>query len=176
MIAIPERHDFEQYFFADPTVEELAPLIERFQRPVILCAPRLGQALERRGRDVATLDVDERFAHLRGFVKWNIRRPAPIPFKPDFIFCDPPFFGVSLTELFAAIRLVAGFDMRTPVAVSYLSRRAGALTRAFEPFGLAPTAYRPAYMSVENSGRTAIELFANFDDPLWAKPSRLRIA
>lgn len=167
MIAFAERHEFDQYFFADPTLDDLCGVLERFQRPVILCAPRLGEAMERRGRVVATLDIDERFARLRGFVKWNIRRPTPLDFKPDLIFCDPPFFGVSLSELFSAIRLLAGFDLTTPVAVSYLSRRAAAITGALRPFGLEATAYRPAYVSVENAGRTSIELFANFADPLW---------
>jgi hypothetical protein len=167
MIAFAERHEFEQYFFAERTLDDLCELLGRFQRPVILCAPRLGEAMERRGRTVATLDVDERFARLRGFVKWNIRRPAPLGFKPDLILCDPPFFGVSLGELFLSIRLLARFDTTTPVAVSYLSRRAAAITAALRPFGVEATAYRPAYVSVENAGRTEIELFANFADPLW---------
>src|SRR5262245_62148639 len=100
MVAFDERHEFEQYFFAGPTLGELCGLLERFARPVILCAPRLGEAMEQRGHVVPTLDLDERFAHLRGFVRWNIRRPHPLAFKPDLIICDPPFFGVSLSELF----------------------------------------------------------------------------
>src|SRR5262249_1967369 len=124
---------------------------------------------EQRGHVVPTLDLDERFAHLRGFVRWNIRRPTPLMFKPDLIICDPPFFGVSLSELFGAIRLLACFDTWTCVAVSYLSRRAGAITGTCRPFNLRGTAYRPAYVSVENAGRTSIELFANFHDPLWGR-------
>ncbi len=176
MIAFAERHEFEQYFFAGPTLDEMCCMLERFERPVVLCAPRLGEAMERRGRVVATLDIDERFAKLRGFVKWNIRRPAPLGFKPDLIVCDPPFFGVALSELFSAIRLLAGFDLATNVAVSYLSRRSAAITGTFAPFGLEATAYRPAYVSVENAGRTAIEVFANFADPLWEARGRLRSA
>ncbi len=156
MIAFGERHEFEQYFFAEPTLDEMCGMVDRFARPVILCAPRLGEAMERRGRIVTTLDIDERFARLRRFVKWNIRRPTPLGFKPDLIVCDPPFFGVSLSELFGAVRLLAGFDLATPVAISYLSRRATAITGTFRPFALEATAYRPAYVSVENAGRTAI--------------------
>lgn len=176
MIAFNERHEFEQYFFAGPTLDELCRLLERHERPVVVCAPRLGEAMERRGRVVPTLDVDERFARLRGFVPWNIRRPIPLGFVPDLIVCDPPFFGVSLTELSRALRVLAGFDDSVRVAVSYLSRRGAALTGALRRFDLRATGYRPVYMSVENAGRTSIELFANFDDPLWpASPARLAV-
>src|SRR5262249_19150416 len=143
MIAFEEKHEFEQYFFATPTLGDLCGLLARYERPVILCAPRLGQAMAAQGRPVTTLDIDERFGHLRGFVCWNIRRPAPLGFKPGLILCDPPFFGVSLSELFRAIRVLAQFDLSTPVAVSYLSRRADAITATFDPFSLRATAYRP---------------------------------
>lgn len=176
MIAFAECNAFEHYFFAEPTLDEMCDMLARFENPVILSAPRLGAAMERRGCVVPTLDIDERFSALSGFVKWNIRRPAPLSFKPDLIVCDPPFFGVSLPELSNAISLLAGFDPTTRLAMPYLSRQATAITETFRSFGLAATAYRPAYVNTENAMRTSIELFANFDDPLWTPSERLKIA
>lgn len=114
-----EEHAREQYFFDAPTLDRLATFVERFERPCLLCAPMLGRTLHDRGRAVATLDVDERFAHLAEFRRWDLYRPTPLPERYDLILCDPPFFNVSLSQLFAALRLLAQFDFRQPLVVSH---------------------------------------------------------
>lgn len=167
MIALQERHELEQYFFDRRTIADLSSLIRAHTSPLLLCAPTLARALAQEGRHVWALDIDDRFAALPGYTRWNIRRPTPVDFQPTLIFCDPPFFSVSLSDLFRAVRLLANFDFTTPIAISYLTRRARAIESVFSPFHLRATGYRPTYQTVKNIQRNDIQVFANFPCHLW---------
>lgn len=152
-----EIHRREQYFFDGDTLEHLAAVVDQFDRPVLLCAPMLGQYLHERGRDVTVLDLDMRFADLPGFRRWDIHKPEWLGFKPGLILCDPPFHTVKLDRLFRAIRVLAGHDYQVPLAVSWLVRRQGALLSTFGLFGLEPTGFRPGYVTVPE--RVEIEFY-----------------
>ena len=161
-----ERHENEQYFFNCRTIDAVADLLEPFERPCVLCAPMVGVELEDRGLDATTLDVDERFASLRGFRRWNIHRPEHLADRFGVIFCDPPFFNVSLDRLFRAVRVLAQYDVNRPVAITYLARRRDALLSTFEPFKLRPLAIDLGYATVRKCRKNDIELYANFEPPI----------
>jgi hypothetical protein len=158
-----ERHEREQYFFDADTIRVLADFVESFERPCCLCAPMLGRELHRRGRVVRVLDVDRRFADLAGFVEWDLYRPQHLQEEFDLVLCDPPFFNVSLSRLFTAVRMLCHFDLTKRVMISYPVRRSGAILGTFTPFGLRATGYHPAYQTVEKCEKNDIEFFANFD-------------
>jgi len=158
-----EIHANEQYFFDQPTLDRLCDLLIGFDRVCVLCAPRLGGALEQRGREVRTLDIDDRFEHLHGFLRWDLDRPEHLGERFDVILCDPPFFNVSLSQLFTAIRMLSGFDFTQKIAVSYLTRRAEAVLGTFAPFNLRPTGVHPGYVTVQQCAKNDIEFYANFD-------------
>lgn len=161
-----ERHEREQYFFDADTIRVLADFAESFEHPCCLCAPMLGRELHRRGRAVRVLDVDRRFADLAGFVEWDLYRPRHLREEFDLVLCDPPFFNVSLSQLFTAVRMLCNFDVSKRVMISYPVRRAGAILGAFAPFALRATGYRPAYQTVQKCEKNDIEFYANFDaDP-----------
>ena len=157
-----ERHEREQYFFDAETLGALGDFVARFERPCCLCAPMVGRELHRRGLAVRVLDVDRRFADLPGFVEWDLYRPRHLDETFDLILCDPPFFNVSLSQLFTAVRLLAHFDLSTRVMISYPVRRRRALLGTFAPFTLAPTGYRPGYQTVQQCEKNDIEFYANF--------------
>jgi hypothetical protein len=157
-----ERHEREQYFFDAETLGVLADFVSRFERPCCLCAPMVGRELHRRGRTVRVLDVDRRFADLPGFVEWDLYRPRHLDETFDLILCDPPFFNVSLSQLFTAVRLLAHFDVASNVMISYPVRRRGAILGTFRPFALRPTGYRPGYQTVQQCDKNDIEFYANF--------------
>lgn len=158
-----ERHDQEQYFFNQQTVDAVADLLEPFERPCVLCAPMVGIELEDRGTDVVTLDIDERFNALRSFRRWDLYRPERIEQRFGVIFVDPPFFGPSLSQLFHALRVLAHFDFTQRIAVSYLVRRRNAVLGTFVPFMLRATGFCPGYRTVKRCERNDIEVFANFE-------------
>jgi hypothetical protein len=157
-----ERHEREQYFFDATTLAELADVVGGFGRVCCLCAPMLGRELHRRGRPVRVLDVDRRFADVPGFVEWDLCRPAYLDDEFDLVVCDPPFFNVSLSQLFTAVRLLCHFNLGKPVMISYPVRRQRAILGTFAPFGLRPTGYRPGYLTVQECEKNEIEFYANF--------------
>ena len=168
-----EHHEREQYFFDAATLDELTRFVARFERPCLLCAPMLGRTLHRRGRDVRVLDVDRRFADVPGFVEWDVYRPRHLDEAFDLVVCDPPFFNVSLSQLFTAVRLLCRFDFGHRLMISYPVRRRGALLGTFAPFNLAPTGSRPEYLSVQRCGKNDIEFYANFETGLVAGPDHV---
>ncbi|MBV9867877.1 MAG: hypothetical protein JO316_21190 [Abitibacteriaceae bacterium] len=161
-----EKHENEQYFFDPPTLQHLAGFVEQFSRPCCLCTPLLGQELEQRRVPVTTLDIDERFVHLKSFRHYDIYRPAWLGEAFDLIICDPPFFKVSLAQLFKAIRLLSCHNYEQPLLICYLSRRAANVTGTFACFNLEPTGYRPNYQTVQRVERNEIEIFGNLGNAL----------
>ena len=161
-----ENHQNEQYFFDQPTIEAMCDWLEEFENPCVICAPMLGRSMHDRGKDIATLDIDERFSDLPRFRRWDLYRPEHLDERFDVIVCDPPFFNVSLSQLFQAMRLLSHFDFDQRLMIGYLSRRASAVVGTFAKFGLEPTGQCPAYQTVKNCERNDIEFFANFETGL----------
>ncbi len=157
-----EQHAIEQYFWDEATINQVAAVAARFPNPCCLCAPMVGRELEKRGLETRVLDVDERFADLKGFRRFDLYRPAWLGEEFGVIVCDPPFWIVSLSQLFTAIRLLARHDYAQPLAICYPTRRGASLTGTFARFGLAPTGFLPKYITVQDTERNQIEFFANF--------------
>ena len=156
-----ELHKNEQYFFQEKTLEALADFLSRYERPCCLCAPMLGKRLAERGFPVTVLDNDKRFARVKGFQSFDLYRPVWLSQRFDVILCDPPFFSVSLAQLFVVLRQLSHYEFAQPILVSYLSRRATAVTATFYPFGLQPAGLYPQYQTVQKVERNHIEFFSN---------------
>ena len=156
-----ERHENEQYFFDDATVDHLARFISRFSAPCCICAPTVGKRLAETNVDVTVLDIDKRFKEVTGFQVYDLYKPTWLEKKFDIIICDPPFFNVSLSQLFRALRMLAHHDFSQPMLISHLSRRSNAIEGTFAPFQLKATGYCPGYQTVKNCDRNAIEFFGN---------------
>ncbi len=156
-----ERHENEQYFFDEATLERLATFVRGFESPCLICAPLLGRRVAESGHPVRVLDIDERFSQVPGFRHFDLQRPEWLGEEYDLILCDPPFYNVSLARLFAGLRVLARNDFRQPLVVSYLSRRANAVLGTFGPFGIERPGIRVGYQTVQPTERNEIELFTN---------------
>ncbi len=156
-----ELHENEQYFFDEPTLRELAAFLSRFGSIGCVCAPMLGKCLVEMGANVAILDIDDRFSDLKGFVEYNLYKPHWLGTEFDVILCDPPFFNVSLSQLFSALRMLSLNRFTQPLMVSYLKRRENAILGTFAKFGLAPTGYEPGYQTIQECEKNRIEFFSN---------------
>lgn len=167
-----ERHENEQYFFTPKTTERLADFAARFANPCCICAPSVGAELGRRGVPVRVLDIDERFARTPGFRRYDLFRPEWLGEEFGIILCDPPFFNVSLSQLFAALRLLSRGNYEQPLLISYLSRRAVSLRGTFARYNLAPTGYCPRYQTVQALSRNDVEFFGNLSPELHAELAR----
>lgn len=164
-----ERHEHEQYFFVPETTEHLAGFAARFERPCCLCAPSVGVALGQRRVAARLLEIDERFEQTPGFLRWDLYRPRALEERFGLILCDPPFLKVSPSQLFAAVRTLAGGDLSQPLLICYPHDRAAALLGTFAPFGLRATGYHPRYISVQAHGPGDIEFYGNLSDELHAR-------
>jgi len=158
-----ENHKAEQYFFAESTVEGLADFLEGYENPCCLCTPMVGRRMAERGRRCAVLDSDERFGDVPGFVKYDLYRPTWLDQRFDVILCDPPFFNVSLSQLFKALRELSHHDFAQPLVLAYLSRRADAVLGSLHLFGVRPTGLIPNYRTVQQIDKNLIELYSNVD-------------
>jgi hypothetical protein len=159
--SMDERHENEQYLFDAPTLARLAGFLSGWERVCCLCAPLLGQHLARHGVAVTILDIDERFAGTPGFRRFDIYRPERLAARFSLIVCDPPFHKVSLSQLFAAVRVLSRYDLQQPLLISFLERRSAAMLGTFAPFGLRPTGYRPSHLTVQPGERTRVQFFSN---------------
>jgi len=156
-----ENHQREQYFFDQDTLNQLADFAGSYRNPCCLCTPLLGQELTGRGIETRILDIDERFSHLPGFKAFDIYKPAWLGEEYGLIICDPPFFNVSLSQLFKAIRILSRYDYRQPLLLCYLARRAANVLGTFSHFNLQPSGFYPTYQTVTKIDRNHIEFFSN---------------
>ena len=159
-----ELHEHEQYFFDEPTLSHLANFVSNWKSPCCLCTPSLGKKLVESGIDATILDVDKRFSDVQGFVYYDIYKPQWQTRTFDLIICDPPFFNVSLSQLFSAIRMLSHHNFEQPILVSYLTRRSSAIRGTFAPFQLRESGYFPGYQTVRKIEKNEIEFFGNLSD------------
>jgi len=164
-----EKHEHEQYFWTPETVNGLADFLAEFEHPCCICAPMVGAELARRGKRVTNLDRDTRFSEHAGFRPYDLYRPEYLPERFDIILCDPPFFVMSLSQVFQGLRVLAQYDFTQPLLIAYVARRSESIIGTFTPFGLRATGVSPAYVSVQNIERNRIELFGNLSDPQQAR-------
>ena len=160
---IEEKHENEQYFFTDKTVEYLTRAAMSFDKICCICCPSIGKRLEAMGTDVTILDIDERFNNLEGFEFWDIKNPTYISDEYDLIIMDPPFFNVSMREIRKAIQMLTHYDTKkTKLMISYLSRREKAFKNGMKPFNMEAMEYVPEYNTVDvTEAKNRIEFYVN---------------
>ncbi len=156
-----ENHKREQYFFDKSTAKKIVDFIKQYKNPCLLCAPTIGIELDSLGLKYSLLDIDERFSNLQGFRFYDMTRPEWIENQFGIIFCDPPFFTVSLSKLYHAIRMLSHYKFTQPLMISYLTRRAKKFLTSFSSFNVTSTGFKPNYITVEKSKKNDIEFFGN---------------
>ena len=157
-----ELRENEQFFFDQETLNHLTDFLKTFENPCVLCAPLVGESLEKQNKNCSILDIDERFSFLSGFQYFDIRKPKWISNeKFGIILCDPPFFNVKLSQLLKALSLLSHYDYNQPVLISYLCRREKRFLQTFTPYNLRPMGYYPSYKNINQNERNKIEFYGN---------------
>jgi len=178
-----ELHENEQYFFDEPTLKRFSLFLKSGYENIYiccLCIPLLGKRLlEECCMNVDILDIDERFSDLKtqricepNFILYDLKHPRFLPrTQYGLIICDPPFFSVSLSQLFKSIYELSHYNFNQKIMISYLKRREMALLGTFDKFNLKPTGFYPTYQTVDTTDRNKIEFYSNiedFDKQPWA--------
>lgn len=156
-INLQEKHELEQYWFAPSTLADLSALIGDSKFPCFLCAPMAATMFASK-ESIRVLDIDERFAYLPGFLKWNVYRPQTLGEQYGVLIVDPPFTKVNLGQLYSAVNVLCEKDTSRKIVIAYPVRREAAILATFAPFNLKPTGIFPKYVTVN----TPIQFYANF--------------
>ena len=165
-----QKFEIEQFFFDKPALVRLAELASFYENPCCLCTPAVGQELTDRGRNVRVLDIDERFAYLPGYRRFDLYEPEDFGEKYDLIICDAPLFTIPMSQLFDVIKMLSQNDYTQQMIVTYKTEFAPAILEAFTPFGLESTGYYPPYL-IDMSQRI-VEFFGNLGPERHAWLSR----
>lgn len=174
---IPEKREYEQFFFSEESLTRLVRVVESFKNPCLLCAPTLGAELEKREKKCRTLDIDTRFSELMSFKYYDISQPISLNENYDVLLCDPPF-KFDVRQISEAIDALKSED--TTVIVSWYQSRLDQFLRAFptlRPVGVTLT-YREYDIPFYNQddavrfGKVVVQLYSN--DPerirtLWER-------
>jgi hypothetical protein len=160
-----ELRENEQYFFDEETIVHLANFARVYANPCCLCAPTVGRELERLGFKVRTLDLDDRFKVLEGFLHYNLSCPNWLGEDFGIILFDPPFFNATpVSMLVDAVRMLARYTSGQKLLISWPIRRSKTLLEGFSEFDLVATGYHPGYVTVANNGKNAIEFYGNLEE------------
>ena len=110
LAGVVEDHRLEQFYWDEPTRARLLDRLGEYRAPLLVGTPSLAVDAENAGLTTYTLlDVDERFAFLPGFRRYDLFDDAETPeFDCDAIFCDPPFANFELDQLKAALTRLVG--------------------------------------------------------------------
>ena len=162
-----ERHDLEQYFWSEKTVQGLQQALSYQTDVCCLTTPSLAHAWHVDGRDEVLLDIDERFRYLPRFRRFDLREPeAPRP-DEDFgmIVIDPPFFYIPMQQIRNAVLTVSRGRTDIPLLIGFLVREEAHLLEVFSHFGLQKTKFPLEYATVKPNKWANYALYSNIDLP-----------
>ena len=163
-----ENRDNEQFFWTSDTVKRIMKATEYMYECCCFTTPSLAHAYHEQGREEKLLDIDERFAYLPRFEKFDIKDPhEPEEGAGAFsvIVIDPPFFVTSLQELFDATNVITGHDYSTKIIIGFLIRYEKTLLEVFKPYGISETSASLEYAHIKPNKWRNFALYSNIDLP-----------
>ena len=143
---VEEDHRIEQWWWDDATVARLLHRMSAYDSPLLLGTPSLAVAAHAAKLPHTLLDLDERFAFLPSYRRFDLHRPEPPPgplAAHDAVFCDPPFSNLALDQLRVALDALG--CSAANLFIAYNARREAELLHALAPWQLArehPLGYR----------------------------------
>lgn len=160
-----ERYDLEQYFWTEDTVNRLLKSLEFMDNCCCLTTPSLGEGFFRIGREEVVLDIDTRFDYLPKFRYFDIR--APVAQEEDFriIILDPPFFYLSMEQIYNSVLAITKGNFDTKILIGFLKREEKTLLTTFKKFNLRETNFKLEYATTRPNKWKNYALYSNIDLP-----------
>ena len=163
---MPERHEYEQFFWTRDTVLRLMKACEFIPDACCLTTPSLAYAWHQNGREELLLDIDERFADMvPRYRYYDVRVPTAVNETFQIIIMDPPFFVVPIADFRRAVDVITGSDFKTKFMVGFLKRKEKELLQIFAPYRLRRTAFNLEYASIKPNKWRNFCLYSNIDLP-----------
>ncbi|CAB9530917.1 Probable N6-adenine methyltransferase [Seminavis robusta] len=135
LAGLKELHEYEQFFYDKVTCRQLYQLVDRYEKPLLVCNPSLAVQAEKNNRPYMLLDRDERFSFLSGYQRFDLTAPFLVTrYDYDAVFIDPPFANVTPKQLATCLKRMAPTQSHAavPVYIGYNAKRETELVRAFE--------------------------------------------
>ena len=164
---IKERHDLEQFFWTGDIVKKLLTACEYTSDCCCFTTPSLAEGFRCVNRDEKLLDIDERFSYLKLFEKFDIKNPHCPDGAGNFnlIIIDPPFFNVTIKELFEATNYITNNNYNTNLIIAFLVRCEYSLLEIFKPYGISETSTQLEYAHIKPNKWKNFKLYSNIDLP-----------
>lgn len=155
---VPPDFTLSQIFFTQQTASALVRALDGYANPCCLCTPRLAAEWSRRGRRVALLDIDPKFAEFAEFLPYDLRQPQPINREFDVIVADPPFFIPE--PVYQAINVLTR-DCRPDLFLVFAVEHEAELLRLFAKYRLQPTDFKLRHSNVKASHQSLFRLYGS---------------
>ncbi len=162
-----ERHDLEQYFWTEETVQRIINAIKEYTDCCCLTTPSLAHALHIEGKEEALFDIDTRFDYLPKFRYYDINKKDLDTVDETFriVVFDPPFFYIEMEQMFKAVMKIVNNNTKTKLLIGFLKREEKSLMQHFGVFGIKPTNFQLNYATVKPNKWKNYCLYSNIDLP-----------
>ncbi len=160
-----ERHDLEQYFWSEDTVNRLLYSLSYIDACCCLTTPSLGHGFYAIGREEVVLDIDRRFEYLPKFRYFDILLPTTQDESFNILILDPPFFYIPMEKIYEAVLTITKGDTNTKLLIGFLKREEETLLRVFHKFNLKRTEFPLEYSTVKPNKWKNYVLYSNVDLP-----------
>ncbi|MFX0094124.1 MAG: hypothetical protein ACFFBD_20470, partial [Candidatus Hodarchaeota archaeon] len=143
---------------------KLLVAFEYHSDPCCLATPTLGDAYWRqKDKAVDVLDIDTRFAYLPKYRYYDIRFPYYYNTEINLLVVDPPYFRVTIDELYGCIIELTQGNFKTKLVIGYLKRFEREFLQKFAPFNLKPTKFPLEYQTLRPNKWRNCRLYSNYD-------------
>ncbi|MBB4212579.1 putative N6-adenine methyltransferase [Rhodothalassium salexigens DSM 2132] len=161
---VPPDFHIGQFFYDARTARRLADALDGYRAPCCLCTPRLAAEWHRRGRTVAALDIDTRFAFLPGFRRFDLNAPTAIDAVFDAMIFDPVFQAAATLRRPVELALKAS-RAHGPVDlfVTFPRERESDLLASFAEFELRPLRFPLVYNNVKPDQQHRFGLYGPYE-------------
>jgi hypothetical protein len=162
---MPEKHEYEQYFWTTTTVEKIMKACEYqfVEETCCLTTPSLAHQWNTIGRDEVLLDIDKRFNYLPKYKYYDVRNPTDIEGSFKLLVLDLPFFSVSVKDFRKAVDVITGKNYNTKIMIGFIKREEKQLIEAFKEYDIKLTNCPLEYASIKPNKWANFGLYSNVD-------------
>jgi hypothetical protein len=164
-VDLPERHEYEQFFWTRDTVERLIQSCQYVTDLCCLTTPSLAHGFHEKGEEKTLLDIDERFEYLPKFKYYDVRVPYKLDETFQIIVLDPPFFVVPIEEFRKAVDVITNKNYNTKIIIGFIKREEKRLMEAFRDYQIKRTNFELKYASIKPNKWRNFALYSNIDLP-----------
>ena len=160
-----ERYDVEQYCWTKDTIKRLLKSLEFIENCCCLTTPSLGKGFFNIGRNEVVLDIDTRFNYLPKYRYFDIKNPIEQKETFEILIVDPPFFYLSMEQIFNAVLTVTKHNFNTKLLIGFLKREEKTLLKTFKKFNIKETNFKLEYTTAKPEKWKNYALYSNIDLP-----------